>query len=249
MRLSAFRTMGGAVTAALVVGFIGVQASADGPLSALPNVGASQTYSAAQQFSIPGGGFLPPGAAANGKGPVNPHDQSGTLTITRVASDSIRVSASDGLDAFDQTLHVDAQGSVAQSSPANPFIDELDNVAAILAAAPSNQQKGATWSVKLPTPSWIAAFMPGSTPKEFSSVPVTVTVAAVTGDTTSLHGEGKVEVKVGTGLGTQTNRLSIAADCTLHSGHLKSCSRTTSFGYDLGASSMGFSETTTLTAK
>jgi len=189
------------------------------------------------------------GGASSGKGAQSAmHDQSGTLTITRVANDSARLVASDGLDAFDQTLHVDARGAVAQPSPANPFIDILDTVAAVLAAAPASPQKGAAWSVNVAAPSWINNFMNGTLPKSLSSIPVSVSVVSVTSNTFSLHGEGKGELTMATGMGNQTNTISVALDCTLHSSQIKSCSRT-SLGLNLGPTNYGFGETTALAAK
>ena len=236
------------LVATLAAALAGLQALADASLSALPNVGASQALTASQRFSV--GGGPPMGGASSGKGAQNAiHDQSGTLTITRVASDSARLAASDGLDAFDQTLHVDARGAVAQPSPANPFIDALDTVAAVLAAAPSNPQKGAAWSASVTAPSWINNFMNGALPKSLSSIPVSVTVASVTGDTMNLRGEGKGEFTMATGMGNQTSTISVALDCTLRSSQVQSCSRTTSLGMNLGPTNYGFGETTTLAAK
>jgi hypothetical protein len=236
------------IVAALATGLAGLQALADGSLSALPNVGASQALNASQKFSV--GGGPPMGGASSGKGAQGAlHDQSGTLTITRIANDSARLASSDGLDAFDQTLRVDARGAIAQPSPANPFIDALDTVTAVLAAAPANPQKAAAWSVSVTAPSWINSFMNGALPKSLSSIPVNVTVASATGDTLSLRGEGKGEFKMATGMGDQTNTISIALDCTLRSGQIKSCSRMTSLGLNLGPTNYGFGETTALAAK
>ena len=248
MTRPSFKVLGVTLAIVLASSLFVSHAVADQPLAALPSVGASQGYAASQQFSMPGG-MPPPGAGSNVKGGNKlPHDQTGTLTLTRAASDSVRVAASDGLDAFDQTLHADANGIIAQSSLANPFIDVFNTAAAMLAAAPASAQKNAKWNIKVAAPSWMSS-MGMAVPKELSSVPVTITAVSVTTNAVTLHGEGKADQTMATGMGSQTIELSVATDCTIRSGNLKSCSRTTGISTTLASASYGFSETTSLTAK
>lgn len=223
---------------ALASSLVGLQALGAGSLSVLPNVGASQVFNASQEFTI----------GAKGVQGV-PHNQSGSLTVMRVAADSARFSASDGLDAFDQTLRVDARGTIAQSSPANIFVDALDTFAAALAAAPANMQKGVKWSVTVATPSWINPYTKGTLPKSMSSIPLNVKVVSVMADTAELVGVGSVSVLLTTDT-AQMDTMSMVFECTLRSGQIKSCSRTTTLALNLKPNvPSGFGETTTLTAK
>jgi hypothetical protein len=247
MRRPSFNVLGVALTIVLAGSFFVSRANADQSITPLPSVGSSQAYVASQQFPMPGGMLPPGGSSAKGGGKL-PHDQSGTLTLTRAASDSVRVAASDGLDNFDQSLHADANGTIAQSSPANPFVDVFDMVAVMLAAAPANLQKNATWNIKVAAPSWMNS-MGMTVPKDLSSVPMTITAVSVAANAITLHGEGKATKTMPTGMGPETIAVSLSTDCTIGSGRLKSCSRTTGISTGIASGSYGFDETTTLTAK
>ena len=239
MRASVFGIGRFTLALALASSLVGLRALGDGSLSALPNVGASQVFNASQEFTI----------GAKGVQGV-PHNQSGTLTVMRVASDSARFSASDGLDAFDQMLHVDTKGTIAQSSPANTFVDALDTFAAAFAAAPANMQKGDKWSVTVASPSWINSYTKGTLPKFMSSIPLNIKVASVTADTAELVGIGEDAFTTTTGTGNQMNIITLDFECTLHSGQIKSCSRTTTLALNLKPNvPSGFGETTTLSTK
>jgi hypothetical protein len=218
LRQSPVRTVGFVLALAFVSAFICVRVLADGQLSALPNVGASQTYNASENA------------------PVGPWSQSGTLTIARVAEDSLHVSATNGLAALDQTLSVDPKGSVAQPSPPSPFIDLLDYVAAILAAAPPNVQKGAQWNVN------VSALSPEDTARESGvaahgytkhlkpfdiRMTLTITLASVSGDVMTFHGQGTVKQETATIAGASGEDIYNTIDFELKSGQLQSCTRTT----------------------
>jgi hypothetical protein len=173
-------------------------------------------------------------------------NQSGTLTVARVAVDSVHVSATDGLTAFDQTLNVDPQGTVAQSSPASPFIDLLDYVAAILAAAPPNVQKDAQWSVNVSALSPVqtagtgmeggSQYTPRHQPKNTNiNLSLTTKLVSVSGDVLTFHGEGIMKQEMETIAGMTGQDIATTIDFKLKSGQLQSCTRTTQTIQVMGA--------------
>lgn len=239
MRYFAFGIGRFTLALALASSLVGLRALGDGSLSALPNIGASQVFNVSQEFTI----------GAKGVQGV-PRNQSGTLTVMRAGSDSARFSTSDGLDAFDQTLHVDTRGTISQSSPANTFVDALDTFAAALAAAPANTQKGVKWKVTVAAPSWINSYTKGTLPKSMSSIPLHIKVASVTEDTVELVGIGEDAFTTVADTGYLMNIMTLNFECTLRSGRIKSCSRTTTLALNLRPNvASGFGETTTLSAK
>lgn len=233
------RTVGFALVPALVSGFVCLRALADGQLSAQPNVGTSQTFSASENGVM---------------------YQSGTFTVARVTADSVRVSATDGLPASDQVLKIDPQGSVAQPSPASPFIDLLNYVAVILAAAPSNAQKDAQWKVSLsalsPLQTAEEGFAAGTSyrpkpvrPPGNASITVTTKLASVSGDVLTFHGEGTESQETATIQGNAGWSETITIDFVLKSGHLQSCTRTALMAMGQESNPMKMSFVTSLTAK
>ena len=249
MRHFSRQTLGVTLTVVVIVAFFIPQAVADASLSALPSVGASQVFSATEHYSM-NGMSMPPGPLPTLKdGEQMPHDQSGTLTVTRAAADSVHIAASDGLDTFDQTPQVDAQGSIAPPKPQYTFVELLSNVAAVLAAAPAPLQKDATWSVKLTSPSWMSSGrLP--LPSQISSVPAAFKVVSVTGNSVSVHGDGKFENNIQTIRGPATSGWSASIDCKFMSGRIHMCSKTTTLGAAIpGAQFIKMSDVVTLTAK
>jgi len=248
MRHFSRRTLGVTLTAVVVVSFFIRQAVADASLSALPSVGASQVFTATEQYTM-NGMSIPPGPMPTLRGGGQaPHDQSGTLTVTRAVADSVHIAASDGLDTFDQTLQVDTQGSIAPPKPQYTFVELLSNVVAVLAAAPAPLQKNATWSVKLASPSWMSSGR-SALPSQLSSVPATFKVISVTGNSVSVHGDGKFEQDAQTIRGTATSGWSASVDCTFTSGRIHMCSKTTTLGGGMPGTQLNLSDTVTLTAK
>jgi len=214
----------------LASSLVGLEARADGQMSVLPNVGTSQRYNASHGLPYMG-------------------SQDGTLTITRADVTSVHITAGGSLTAFDQTLSVDSSGSIAQVSPADPFINTLNNLTAILAAAPSSLQPNAQWTLKIQAPSWPSGRRPMSLPKGFESVPVTVTVTSVSGNVVSLHAEGKDETDMMTIAGNSGTRESMTVDFQLKSGLLESCTQTTELAFGMMASPTTISQSASLTAK
>jgi hypothetical protein len=239
MRFPVFGIGRFAFALAMTSSLVGLHAQGASSLSALPHVGGTQVFNAMLEFT-----------AAKGLQGI-PHNQNGTLTVTRVADDSARFSASGGLDEFDQTLHVDGRGVVAQSSTANTFVDALDTVGVALAAAPANLQKDVKWSATVATPSWIKSYTKGALPESASSIPLNIKVDSVREDTVELSGVGANSFFTTAGAETRMNNIVIALDCTLHSGQLKSCTRTTDIALNLklNVPGGGVLEKTTLTAK
>jgi hypothetical protein len=209
---------------------VGLKGRADGQLSALPSVGASRTYNASQEQAYLG-------------------SQGGTLTLARVDANSVHITAGGSLPAFDQTLGVDSGGSIAQPSPPDPFINLLNNLTAVLAAAPPGLQPKAQWSLKVQAPSWPSGRRAMSLPKDFATVPVTVTVTSVSGDIVSFHAQGKDEVDIMTVAGNSGTRESMTIDFELKSGQLQSCTQTTELAAGMLASPATLSQSASLTAK
>jgi hypothetical protein len=220
---------------------------ADANPAVLPDPGSTRSFSASEQFESPGG-FMPPGNAPTMKGVTRPHSQSGTLTLNRVSNDSLHLTASDGLDAFDQTLHVDGRGIVDQSKPPYAFTDLLNSLSAMMAAAPAALQKDATWTTSIATPSWLSNVR-GSMPKEMSEVTMTMKVAAVAGNTMLVHGDGKNEFKMATGMGAERSVIAMAIDCAFVSGQMRKCSRKTTMEMSVGAMDMTFGDNVELATK
>jgi hypothetical protein len=232
----------GLLRAALVVALTGSlcsQALADASLSGLPGVGTSQKYAASETAGM---------------------SQSGMLTVARVTVDSVHITASDGLPALDQSLSVNQHGSMAQPSPASPFIDLLNYVATILAAAPPNLQKGAQWDATLSatTPldtaaQSLAAGSPYAPKTKMKSVDVPITIAtklvSVSGDTLTFHGEGVMKQYTATVGGNMGETITTTIDFVLKSGVLQSASRTTIAGFGPEGNPMNMSYVTALTAK
>jgi hypothetical protein len=211
------------------------QANADEAQSVLPNVGASQVFDASVHINLPMA--LPPGSE-NYKSPTDlPHDQTGMLTIARTANDAVHVTAADGLDALDQTLHVDSQGSVAQPSSPSSFIDALNYVAMVVAAEPANAQAGAKWKLNVQVQS-----MGHKAPSV--SVPTNVELVSVAGDV-AIHAEG--------GRRTMDHQYtvdtSLKIDFTLKAGRLSDYVGTTTSGVDSPMINIAIGETTSLKAK
>ena len=225
--------LAGAVSAAMLIAR--VQASADGQLSVLPAVGASQVYSASL-------------------GEPYQNSATGTVTIARSASDSAHVTVADGLPPFDQTLSVTSQGSLVQPSPSNQFVDLLDTVATILAAAPSTAQKDTQWTVNLPSLGWMEsgsglsaqqAKAVGSVPP----VPLTTKVVSASGDALTLHGEGTMKQEAMSSMGLMGSEITIVIDIEVKSGHLDSCSRTATESIITEGNARKIGQTISLTAK
>ena len=234
------------VLAASSLVFARSQADADNAWSVLPDVGGSQSYAAVEHFSVPGGVALPGSGPNLHNGHKAPHEQSGTLTVTRLGADATRVEAKDGLDAFDQTLHTDAQESITQPSPGSPFVDLLENAAAIFSAAPAGAHQGAQWHATIAPPSWLSDNV-NPLPKELSSIPLTLTVGSVTGNTVNVHGDGKSQYTPG---GEETISFSVAIDCTVRAGRFNSCTRSGVMGIAMrSGAAYDFTETTSLAPK
>jgi hypothetical protein len=214
-------------------------ARADSQMSPLPAVGSSQQYTVSEQATMMSLG--------------------GTLGVSRQTAGSVRITTSDGLPAADQTQSVDPSGMIQQTSPASPFIDLLNYVAAILAAAPSNVQKGSQWDVKLsglsPLETAEAAFTAGtkynmqSMPRQDLSVTVATKLVSVVGNTMTFHGEGKQQSYQATIGGNYGESVSTTIDFVLKSGLLQSCTRTTVVGLGSEANPMNEDYTTSFSAK
>ena len=213
----------------------------------LPDPGSTGSFTASEQYESPGG-FMPIGTAPTVKGVITPHNQSGTLTLNRASSDSLHLTASDGLDVFDETLHVDGRGVVDQPKPPYAFADLLNSLGVMMASAPAALQKDTSWTTSISTPSWISGAK-GSMPKEMSEVAMTMKVAAVSGNTMLVHGDGKNEVKMATGMGAARSVIAMAIDCAFVSGHLRKCSRKTTMETSVGAMDMTIGDTVELVAK
>jgi hypothetical protein len=212
------------------------QAYADAAQSALPDVDASQAFVATVHINLPMA--LPPGSE-NYQSPTDlPHDQTGTLTIARTANDAVHVIAADGLDALDQTLRVDSQGSVAQPSPPSSFIDALNYIAAVVAAEPVNAQAGAKWTVNVQVQS-----MGHKSPAV--SVATIVELISAAGDVATIHAEGE---KKNTDH-QYTVDTSLKIDLTLKAGRVSDYVGTTTSGVDSPMVNIAIGETTSLKAK
>lgn len=224
-------------------------ASADQTNPALPAVGVTQSYAATQQYQSPGG-YMPPGAMQY-KGVTMPHDQSGTLMLNRTAPDQVHLTASGGLDAFDATQHVDNNGRVAQPSSPYPFIDLLNDVSAMMANAPASLQKDATWKATIDAPGWESVVVGGSMPKQMKSLDVTMRVVSVSGNTTQLHGDGKMVTTEHTISGDTSATIETTLDCTLVSGQMQRCAVVHSEGVSFAAMNvnMSIADTVTMTKK
>jgi hypothetical protein len=216
-----------------------IQALADANLSALPTVGSSQTYRASENGMM---------------------YQDGTLTISRVTTDSVHVTTSNGLPAFDQALSVDERGSMQQQpSAVSPFIDLLNYVAAILAAAPAGAREGAQWSVSLSGMSPIEAARQGFSAgtkyaaKNIKSVDIPIVMSiklvSVSGNVWTFHGEGSQEKYTSTIGGNMGESINTTIDFVIKSGVLQSGTRTTILGEGSENSPMKQSFVTSLTAK
>ncbi len=218
---------------ALLIALTARTAIADSNASVLPDSGSTRVFAATEQFESPGGA-MPPASAQSFKGVVMPHTQSGTLTLNRISSDSVRLTASDGLDPFDQTLHIDSRGAVEQPKPSYAFADFLNSVSTVMATAPQGLPKDANWNVTVSTPPWIGGFGGGSMPKQLTSIPMTMKVAAVSGNTTLVHGDGKNVLEMATGMGQQRSVVAMAMDCAFVADHVQKCTRKTSLEMVVG---------------
>ena len=229
------------VKLALIVALVAVLCShalADGSLSALPGVGASQKYTASESTTM---------------------SQSGTLTVARIAVDSVHITTADGLPALDQSLSVNAQGTVTQPSPASPFIDLLNYIAAILAVAPTNPQKGVQWDAKLSamTPIETAGeSMAAGTPyasQKMPAVNLPITIAtkldSISGSTLKFHGEGQTKQYAATIAGNYGESITTTIDFVLKSGVMQSATRTTTLATGAEANPFNMSYVTSLNAK
>ena len=230
-----------AVFSALSVG----AALADGNPSFLPDTGNTRSFNASEEYQSPGG-FMPPGHSMTVKGVVMPHSQMGTLTINRPAVDSVHITASEGLDAFDQTLHVDERGVVDQPKSPYPFADLLNSVTGMMASAPAGLQKDTTWDVTVSTPSWMSAM---GMSKEMSSIKTTAKVTAVAGNTMLVHADGKNEKDVSSVGGSQKAVIAVTVDCAFVSSQMQKCSRKTSMEVSLSSMDIIISDTVELNAK
>jgi len=225
----------GSVAASLVLMSVLASASAlaDGQLSALPDNGATFSY-AATKSSMQG------------------QPLSGTLTLTRVDAGSVHVVEGDGLIPTDNTLAVDSQGSGAQPSPVDPFIDLLDNLAIILAAAPADLQQSSQWNVNLSPISFLQS--EGNSKKHliapnFKYVTVTTNVVTIAGDDLTFHADGKNQSYLQTIGGPSGASESVTIDFELQSGHLKSCTQTVTFGFGYEYSPMDVTQSASLAPK
>lgn len=230
-------------SAAMALAFLGCctvavtwQSRADTPQATLPDVGASQVFAASVHVKLPMA--LPPGGE-NSKYPADlPHDQTGTFTVARTASDSVHLTAADGLDALDQTLHLDDRGSIAQSSPASSFIDALNYVAAVIASEPAGAQTAATWKVNVQV-----AGMDHKSPSV--SVPMSVELLSVADGVARIHAEGDSKSTIR----DSSIDTSLVIELTLKAGRVGSYTGTTTYGIATPMINLSMGETTSLTAK
>jgi hypothetical protein len=163
---------------------------------------------ARREGGSPSGAGSPGGAA-----PSFPHDESGTLMLSRTTGDSVRVTTSGDLDTLDASLAVDAVGAVSASSPPNKYIVAFDNANAIAMKQTASPKPGDTWDAT----AQIQTFGGQQT-----AVPVAVKVVSVSDGLLTLAATGSASITVSTPRGDRPADLAIAIDMQVAAGTLRS---------------------------
>jgi hypothetical protein len=187
---------------------------------------------------LPPGGGGPPGGAAGPPG--FPHDESGTLTLSRTAGGAVHVTANGDLDAVDASFEVDASGAVTSGSSPNRYVVAFDNATTIAAKQTAVPKAGDAWSAT-------AQILSFGGPQ--TAVPLAVKVVSVSDGVVTLAAMGKASITVSTPRGDRPADLAVDVDMQLASGKLRSYTQKLVQSVKTPRRTFTLGATTTLTSK
>jgi hypothetical protein len=142
-----------------------------------------------------------------------PHDQSGTLTLKRTASNSVQVTTGGDLDTLDSALPINATGGIDAGDTPNQFVVAFDNAAALVTQAPAAPKVGDSW------PATIQIVTMGSA---LPTQSVTVKAVGVNGANLTLQATGSGTITISTPRGDRPADVSATLNLTTAAGKIAS---------------------------